>query len=110
MLGNNLTQTQFPSPRLKSCMNPCIYTSENMDCKLNFFLYRKPEERVLGRVYTQSKGRSILKNECCYDISLFQSLQALLNCDVVIEQVRLKSTSKKYFYRCIILRYLHVHL
>ena len=47
-------------------------------------------ERVLGQEYQQSfSGGTTSKPECCYDIPVLDSLQSLLNCDVVIEQVRL---------------------
>lgn len=43
----------------------------------------EPRERVLGRAIIGSK----VIDECCYDISLIQSLQAMLNCKVVQENV-----------------------
>ena len=45
-------------------------------------------ERVLGQNYHQSLASgTTVKRDCCYDIPLLDSLQSLLNCDVVIEQV-----------------------
>jgi len=47
-----------------------------------------PVERVLGRYDTiGSKGEMVEKTECCYDVPLLDSLQSLLQCPSVVEQV-----------------------
>ena len=44
-------------------------------------------ERVLGRKATQSSSGFHIQNDCCYDVPLLQSLQAMLNCHLVKENV-----------------------
>ena len=60
-----------------------------------FFFIKEPVERVLGRVNTQTARGTTLQRESCYDIPLLQSLQSLLLCDTVVEQVTLS-----YMYVC----------
>jgi hypothetical protein len=57
---------------------------------------QEPTERVLGRHMCEKNGRSIEVIECCYDISLIDSLQRLLCMDAVREQV--PYTRKLYWY------------
>ena len=50
-------------------------------------LIQEPVERVLGRVNVQTAHGTTLHRESCYDVPLLESLQALLSCDTVVEQV-----------------------
>ena len=47
----------------------------------------EPSERVLGRVPVHTSSGFKLQNECCYDVPLLQTLQSMLNCQVVKENV-----------------------
>ena len=43
----------------------------------------EPTERLLGRVLSGSTAR----NKCCYYVSMIESIQAMLKCDVVHDNV-----------------------
>lgn len=53
--------------------------------------FQEPNERVLNRYFVNNNcsGRSQEKIDCCYDIPLIDSLELLLNCSTVHEQVSL---------------------
>ena len=44
-------------------------------------------ERVLGRHYELKNGKTVEVVDRCYDVPLLESLQCLLSCSVVQEQV-----------------------
>ena len=44
-------------------------------------------ERVLGEYQEEVNGKMITVRDCCYDVPLLKSVQALLQTDVVREQV-----------------------
>ena len=47
-----------------------------------------PIERVLGRQYKRTaSGKMIEARDCCYDVPLLDSLQSLLKCKSVVQQV-----------------------
>ncbi len=48
---------------------------------------KEPAERVLGRHHEQINGKMKEVCDSCYDIPLFDSLQCLLQTDIVREQV-----------------------
>lgn len=51
---------------------------------------------MLGRYDTLgSNGDMVEKPECCYDVPLLDSLQSLLKCPSVIEQVRTSKNTIK---------------
>ena len=48
---------------------------------------QEPQERVLGYEYQGTSHGTSLVNEYCYDVPLLESLQSLLKCDSIVEQV-----------------------
>lgn len=51
------------------------------------FMMQEPTERVLGRYFVDRNGKSKEIADCCYEISLIDSLHQLLRMDSVQEQV-----------------------
>ena len=82
-LETEYRQAQFYKEHFHYIVNPFFLEK----CPLNDIFMQEPTERVLGRHMCERNGRSIEVTECCYDVSLIDSLQRLLCMDAVREQV-----------------------
>ena len=47
---------------------------------------------MLGRQLTESNGKAVEIVDCCYDVPLHESLQALLRMDIVRDQVSIHAS------------------
>ena len=53
-----------------------------------FVFYLVGSCRVLGRHLVEVNGQAVEVKDCCYDVPLHESLQALLRMDIVHDQVK----------------------